>query len=401
MEYIKMNQQRARKIGAFPHKDLARRCKPGDVIIDVSTGRAIRLPADRRAFEKRAGSYALRGTYYKLAKDCMKSVTIDYFNDAIYLERSIENMEKKLRNLEDLQRKTRMNMQAAALGSSKDVVVLFYHRKGDEMMDPKEVQKILRRGDRLLSFGRRYNHPPSESNESLWVALVEVSGLVTERIQSYYTKDRWDFKSDKAGSTTRIDQTGFEPGDKFGEGVGYILFNHGKRLAKPIDLDAVRDKERAEAEKKRKADEDLKNVRTTDEIPTRTKIFAYRGWLGIQSQPKAEGLIAKPGGDNLGVVVRTDCCDITPDAKQAFASAGREGGSFAPFMLTKHEGPGTEHGKSSIGWLGGYTQACKTGEVVLGRDCNKEVLADMVLVEDMALPKSFVEFVDEQILKTN
>src|SRR3989304_5742627 len=125
MEYIKMNQQRARKIGAFPHKDLAGLASPGDVIIDVSTGRAIRLPADRRAFEKRAGSYALRGTYYKLAKDCMKSVTIDYFNDAIYLERSIENMEKKLRNLEDLQRKTRMNMQAAALGSSKDVVVLF------------------------------------------------------------------------------------------------------------------------------------------------------------------------------------------------------------------------------------------------------------------------------------
>src|SRR3990172_5763158 len=300
MEYIKMNQNRARKIGAFPHKEIAKRCQPGDVIIDVSTGRILRLPADKRAFAKKAESYALRGTYYKRAGDC--KLTAVQLGDAIGIEQS----------LEDTQSKTRRDMQVAALGTSKDVVVLYYHRKGDEMMDPKEVQKILRRGDRLLSFGRRYNHPPSESNESLWVALVEVSGLVTERIQSYYTKDRGDFKSDKAGSTTRIDQTGFEPGDKFGEGGSYVLFNHGRRLAKPIDLDAVRDKERAEAEKKRKADEDLKNVRTTDEEPTRTKIFAYRGWLGIQSQPKAEGLIAKPGGDNLGVVLRTDCCDLTP-----------------------------------------------------------------------------------------
>src|SRR3970040_440437 len=126
MEYIKMNQNRARKIGAFPHKEIAKRCQPGDVIIDVSTGRILRLPADKRAFAKKAESYALRGTYYKRAGDC--KLTAVQLGDAIGIEQSVEDTEKKLRGLEDMQSKTRRDMQVAALGTSKAVVGLFYQR---------------------------------------------------------------------------------------------------------------------------------------------------------------------------------------------------------------------------------------------------------------------------------
>ncbi len=127
-----------------------------------------------------------------------------------------------------------------------------------------------------------------------------------------------------------------------------------------------------------------------------TKIFVYKGWIGIQSSEKVEGLIAKPGNGNIGVVVNTAHCEITPEAKNAFKSAGKEGGSFAPYMLTTHAGAGKDHGKSSFGWLGGYLNAGKTSQIKLGRDCDKDVLNDMIEVKDMEIPRAFKEFVDEQ-----
>lgn len=129
----------------------------------------------------------------------------------------------------------------------------------------------------------------------------------------------------------------------------------------------------------------------------KTKIFMYKGWIGVQSSPDSDGLIAKPGGGNLGVVIRTDACEITPEAKKVFKDCRREGGSFAPFMLTKHEGQATgAHGRSSFGWLGGYLNAAPISEVKIGRDCDKEALSDMVEVENMEIPEDFKTFIDEQ-----
>jgi hypothetical protein len=128
----------------------------------------------------------------------------------------------------------------------------------------------------------------------------------------------------------------------------------------------------------------------------KTKIFTYKGWLGVESSEKAEGIIAKPEGGNLGVVVKTDCCEITPEAKQVFKNAGREGGSFAPFMLTTHVGQGTAHGKSSFGWLGGYLNADEFANIKLGRDCDKKAIDDMIEVSNMTIPEEFKKFVDQE-----
>jgi hypothetical protein len=89
---------------------------------------------------------------------------------------------------------------------------------------------------------------------------------------------------------------------------------------------------------------------------------------------------------------------LLDQAKQAFKSASREGGSFAPYMLTKHADTenNKDHGKSSIGWLGGFLNACPLGQIKLGRDCEKEVLDDMVEVKELEIPQSFKDFVDKQ-----
>ncbi len=128
----------------------------------------------------------------------------------------------------------------------------------------------------------------------------------------------------------------------------------------------------------------------------KTKIFTYKGWLGIESSDQAEGLIAKPGNGNLGVVLRSDCCEITPEAKAVFNNAKREGGSFAPFMLTTHAGGGIMHGKSSFGWMGGYFNADEFANVKIGRECDKKVVDDMIEVKDMEIPVEFKKFVDKE-----
>lgn len=128
----------------------------------------------------------------------------------------------------------------------------------------------------------------------------------------------------------------------------------------------------------------------------KTKIFAYKNYLGIESSEDAEGMIAKPGNGNIGVVVMTGSCEITPEAKGMLKNAKREGGSFAPFMLTKHADPDAGFGKSSFGWLGSYIAGAPASEVLVGRDCNKEVLDDMIEVKDMVLPEGFIQFVDSE-----
>lgn len=413
MENIRMNADRAKQIGAIAHKDLGTKCSPGDVMIDVSNGRTFRLPIDKKKFNEFVSKYTFKGTYYMRASD-MKDVSVLRLEGALHVEESIDDLEEQLEKLKDKQYKIRTDMQKVSTAGASDILVVYYHRKKDdpsrmnnvqgrkirkdEMVTVEEVKKDLRKGDKLLSLGRRYNN-----QGSLWIALVEIQGLISDSVQSHYNSIRL-FDPANYSTACRLAQTGYKPGDKFGDGIGYIIFNHGKKLKEPLDLDAIRDKERRKEEIAFKKAEKIKwdNVKTTEDKPTRTKIFLYKGVFGIESSAKSEGIIARPVNGNLGVVVNTAGCDITPEAKKVLENASREGGSFAPFMLTKHSGPGTEHGKSSFGWLGGYMQACSPNEVQLGRDCSKEVLADMVTmdVNDMMLPKSFVEYVNKKQVKT-
>lgn len=129
----------------------------------------------------------------------------------------------------------------------------------------------------------------------------------------------------------------------------------------------------------------------------KTRIFAYKDWIGVESSEKCDGIIAKPGGGNIGVVVNTEFCEITPEAKRVFQGAHREGGSFAPFALTTHSDPhNPAHGKSSFGWIGGYLNASHFLEVAIGRDCDLSALDDITVVETLEIPEEFKEFVNQQ-----
>jgi len=122
----------------------------------------------------------------------------------------------------------------------------------------------------------------------------------------------------------------------------------------------------------------------------RTQIFAYRGVIGALTDLNEGKFINDPKSEGqLGCVIHTSEIDITKEAKELIKNAPREGGSFAPIMLTKHaDGSG-----SSIGLMGFWKHAFAGEDLCIGRDCKTEVLEDCTEVE-MEVPVDFKQFVD-------
>ncbi len=254
---------------------------------------------------------------------------------------------------------------------------MFIYRDSKHIVDSSEIIKALGK-DKLLSLGRRYD----DGYRSLWIAMVEIDGFVD--FKRYRIDGNVQFK--------KLNSVGYRPGDKFKDGIGYIVFNHGKKLKEPLDLDSIRkaeEKKKVTAEKRAELKK-WKNIKTYNdakEKPDRTKIFAYKGVLGMITHSAAPGIIAKPTGGNLGVVIEAKHCDITIEAKNMLSQAYRENGSFADIQMTG----------DCFGWLGDYKMACPKDEIRIGRDCDKTTLDKMNLVDisNMTLPKSFVEYINK------
>lgn len=374
-----MNPVRAKKIGAIYYKDIKSKLSPGDMVVNASTGEVIKFPADKKQFDKFCGK--LYSGYFVKVKPTAE------LKKALATEKRLVELEAERDKLYDIQDKLRDKAIMMVTKGAKEVICLFIHAGAKEVLQPEKVIKAIGK-DKLLSLGRRYTHHDSYS---LWIALIETDGF-NDR-EKYYALDGRNY-------TKKLNTTGYKPDDSFLKDTGLIVFHNGKKLKTPLDTDAIRNAERKKAEAKERREEakKWKNIKTYDdkkEKPTKTKIFAYKGILGMISAPGCPGIIAAPGkGGSLGIVIEAKHCDITPEAKAMFGHARRESGSFAGIQLTGGDNP-------CIGWIGGYNLACKQIEIEIGRDCDKSTLDKMNLVEvpDMTFPKSFVEYVDKQTAK--
>lgn len=123
------------------------------------------------------------------------------------------------------------------------------------------------------------------------------------------------------------------------------------------------------------------------------KIFAYKGNLGIEIDMENGKFINDPkAGGQLGCVIRTDEVEISKEAKDLINACGRDRGSFAQLMLTKHEGIGLENGPSSIGVFG-FGKVHLGTNFQIGRMCTKSVLEDCKEVPNV-VPEDYKEFID-------
>ncbi len=117
-----------------------------------------------------------------------------------------------------------------------------------------------------------------------------------------------------------------------------------------------------------------------------TKIFYYKGFIGIQSNENSDALIAKPGNGNLGCVCDASKVKISQEALDVLKTIprGRDGlGEIDVFksgdMIT-------------IGWIGGYLKAFKPSDIETSRDYDPNLLsAD----DDVEIPIEFMDFIDK------
>lgn len=126
-------------------------------------------------------------------------------------------------------------------------------------------------------------------------------------------------------------------------------------------------------------------------------IFAHKGHVGANINMEDGKFINDPGSPGqMGCVVSTSEVSISKEAADLIRKAKREGGSFAPLMLTVHTGQGTEHGRSSIGVLGGGNVYLGDADTLtIGRTCDLEALDHCEIVENSA-PEDFQKFIEEE-----
>lgn len=140
-------------------------------------------------------------------------------------------------------------------------------------------------------------------------------------------------------------------------------------------------------------------------IMTTLKIFVYKGVVGATTDVENGTFLndlSTPG--NMGAVVLTQHVVMTQEAKDLILQARREGGSFAPLMLTRHSKDAvTNPGEASVGVLGlGHhliSDYPESKHVLIGRDCSLEIL-DEITVEEFDAPQGFKDFVDSFAVQT-
>jgi len=121
----------------------------------------------------------------------------------------------------------------------------------------------------------------------------------------------------------------------------------------------------------------------------RTQIFAYKGYLCINSEPGAEGMIASPATapGNIGCTVEADKIDVTPEALTMLKGLRKVGGSFASISCFD-----SNDGKIYFGWLGGFKQVSDPKNLEGDRDYEPSLLTPT----EFEVPKEFSDFIDKE-----
>ena len=117
----------------------------------------------------------------------------------------------------------------------------------------------------------------------------------------------------------------------------------------------------------------------------KTKVFAYKGYVGILSSPEAD-LVAKPGNGNIGCVADAANVEFSQDAIDLLKKVKRSSDDIGDVDVFK-----AGDGVVVFGWLGGYMKAFKPEDVEGSSTYNPSLL---VATENVEVPKGFIDFID-------
>jgi hypothetical protein len=121
----------------------------------------------------------------------------------------------------------------------------------------------------------------------------------------------------------------------------------------------------------------------------RTKVFSYKGWVGIQSDVKAEGLLNKPlDKGQLGFVLDANFVDISPEALELLKKVPLSGDCIGEVDIFKSQ-------KEIIfSWLGGPLKMFQPEKISGSSSYDASLITDTV---DVEIDPAFIEAIDKNI----
>jgi hypothetical protein len=122
----------------------------------------------------------------------------------------------------------------------------------------------------------------------------------------------------------------------------------------------------------------------------RTQVFAYKGFVGIKSDFKAEGLLNKPDQPGqLGFVVDAAFVDISPEALEILKKIPRSGDDIGEVDVF-----GDDKGKVIFCWLGGNMKVFSLSDKVDGSSTYDATL--LKANPNVIVDPKFIAFVDKE-----
>jgi len=118
----------------------------------------------------------------------------------------------------------------------------------------------------------------------------------------------------------------------------------------------------------------------------RTSVFTYKGYIGIESDVKAEGLLNDPSQPGqLGFVVDANSVDIQPEALELLKAIKKGRDSLGDVDVF------SAGDKVIFGWLGGPLRLIDPKNTTGSRDYNPSLLKSN---SDVKTPEDFIKAVD-------
>lgn len=117
-----------------------------------------------------------------------------------------------------------------------------------------------------------------------------------------------------------------------------------------------------------------------------TTIFAYKGYVGILSDPDSDCLIAKPGNGNIGCVCDASKVKISPEAIELLKTVPKGHDDIGEIDVFK-----ANDDMIIVAWLGGYLKVIDPKNAEAARNTNFNLLTAS---ENVEIPESFKKFID-------
>lgn len=126
----------------------------------------------------------------------------------------------------------------------------------------------------------------------------------------------------------------------------------------------------------------------------RTQVYAYKGFLGVNSFPFADGMIASPiTGMKIGCVIEKSCVDVSPEALELIRKIPVNEEYMPAIDLIDHP---NKEGVQLLFFAsdGGYKSAYVPGQVCVLPTLNVD---ELPVTDGVEVPQEFIDFIEKKL----